>query len=72
MSVLSPMSGNESAPISLDIFQVYPNQVAIQRFELEDIRPVSQYSGVDAPLEFETSLQGYLLRNEVDKTLLKG
>ncbi|XP_053386485.1 uncharacterized protein F54H12.2-like [Mercenaria mercenaria] len=58
MSVLSPLSDNETAPSSLDIFQVYPNQVAVQKSELEDIRPVSQYNGVDAPLEFETSLQG--------------
>lgn len=58
MSVLSPLSDNESAPDALDIFKLYPNQVAIQNFYLEDIRPVSQFSGIDAPLEFETSLQG--------------
>jgi hypothetical protein len=58
MSVLSPLSDNESAPEALDIFRVYPNQVAIQKHYQEDIRPVSQFSGVDAPLEFETSLQG--------------
>lgn len=58
MSVLSPLNGNESAPEALDLFKLYPNQVAIQNYYLEDIRPVSHFTGIDAPLEFETSLQG--------------
>jgi hypothetical protein len=58
MSVPSPLSENESAAKAHDIFRMYPNQVAIPRYYQEDVRPVSQFDGTDAPLEFETSLQG--------------
>lgn len=58
MSVLSSLSANDTAPAALDIFSVPANQVAVQRYFYEDIRPISQFTGVDTPLEFETNLQG--------------
>lgn len=58
MSVLSVHSANDSAPAALDIFNVPGNQVAVQRYFYEDIRPISQFTGVETPLEFETNLQG--------------
>lgn len=57
MSVFSPDSGSDVAPAGLDIFTVPPNQVAILKQYYEDIRPVSQYHGLN-PLAFEVNLQG--------------
>lgn len=58
MSVLSSVSANDTAPAALDLFSVPANQVAVQRYFYEDIRPISQFTGVETPLEFETNLQG--------------
>ncbi|MCG8032139.1 MAG: hypothetical protein JAZ03_08180 [Candidatus Thiodiazotropha taylori] len=45
------------APPGLDIFSLPPNQVAILKQYYEDVRPVSQYHGLN-PLSFEVNLQG--------------
>ena len=57
MSVFSPDSGNDVAPPGLDIFSLPLNQVALLRQHYEDVRPVSQYHGLN-PLSFEVNLQG--------------
>ncbi|MEW8548261.1 MAG: hypothetical protein AB2693_32555 [Candidatus Thiodiazotropha sp.] len=57
MSVFSPDSGSDVAPPGLDLFSLPPNQVAILKQYYEDVRPVSQYHGLN-PLSFEVNLQG--------------
>ena len=52
MSVFSPYSGSDVAPLGLDIFNIPANQVAILKQCYEDIRPISQYNGLN-PLSFE-------------------
>ncbi|MEW8544137.1 MAG: hypothetical protein AB2693_11440 [Candidatus Thiodiazotropha sp.] len=43
--------------MGLDVFSLPPNQVAILKQYYEDVRPVSQYHGLN-PLSFEVNLQG--------------
>ena len=57
MSVFSPDSGSDVAPPGLDLFSLPPNQVAILKQYYEDVRPISQYHGLN-PLSFELNLQG--------------
>ena len=57
MSVFSPDSGSDVAPVGLDLFSLPPNQVAILKQYYEDVRPISQYHGLN-PLSFEVNLQG--------------
>ena len=57
MSVFSPDSGSDVAPAGLDLFSLPPNQVAILKQYYEDVRPISQYHGLN-PLAFEVNLQG--------------
>ena len=57
MSVFSPDSGSDVAPPGLDLFSLPPNQVAILKQYYEDVRPISQYHGLN-PLSFEVNLQG--------------
>ena len=56
MSVLSPLSANDKAPDTLNLFSVPENQISVSGHHYEDIRPVSQFQ--QTPLEFETQLQG--------------
>lgn len=58
MSVLSALSASDTAPNTLDIFSIPANQVAVQKYFYEDVRPISQFTGVQTPLEFESNLQG--------------
>ena len=57
MSAFSPDSGNDVAPVGLDVFSLPPNQVVILKQYYEDVRPVSQCHGLN-PLSFEVNLQG--------------
>ena len=57
MSVLTPLSANDQAPDSLDLFSVPSNQIAIQSQFYDDIRPVSQFQQTPV-LEFDTTLHG--------------
>ncbi|MCG8112750.1 MAG: hypothetical protein N0E59_18490 [Candidatus Thiodiazotropha taylori] len=57
MSVFSPDSGSDVAPPGLDLFSLPPNQVAVLKRYFEDVRPISQYNGLN-PLTFEMNLQG--------------
>ena len=57
MSVFSPDSGNDVAPLGLDLWSLPSNQVACLKQYYEDVRPVSQYNGLN-PLSFEVNLQG--------------
>lgn len=57
MSVFSPDSGSDVAPTGLDLFSLPPNQVAVLKQYYEDVRPISQYHGLN-PLSFEVNLQG--------------
>ena len=56
MSVFSPDSGNDVAPLGLDLWSLPSNRVAILKQYYEDIRPVSQYNGLN-PLSFEVNVQ---------------
>ena len=58
MSILSPLSANDTAPKALDLFSAPPNNVAVPRYQIENLRPISEFSGVETPLQFETHLQG--------------
>ena len=70
MSFFSPDSGSDVAPVGLDLFSLPPNQVAILKQYYEDVRPISQYHGLN-PLSFEVNLQDVYTDLVKYKLLLK-
>ena len=57
MSIFTPDSTSDVAPIQLDIFSCPASQVAVLKDYYETVRPISQYHGLN-PLQFQVTLQG--------------
>ncbi|KAJ8305205.1 hypothetical protein KUTeg_009160 [Tegillarca granosa] len=57
MSVFSTEQFQEAQPSSLSLFSLPPTQTAIEKISFQEVRPISQLTGYNTPIEFLISGQ---------------